>query len=55
MFVGKDNPQKMGMKFLIDDCSCLRLRRRPPQAGAGTATQVGSAEEWNPKRIEFII
>jgi hypothetical protein len=55
MFVGKDNTQKMGMKFLIDDYSCVRLGRRPPQAGAGTATQVGSAEEWNPKELEFII
>jgi hypothetical protein len=34
------------MKFLIDDCACL---------SAGTATQVGSAEEWNTKELKFII
>jgi hypothetical protein len=32
-------PHRGGMKFLIDNCQ----------------TQVRSAEEWNPKELEFII
>jgi hypothetical protein len=34
------------MIFSINACPCL---------SAGTALQVGSAEEWNPKELEFII